>query len=100
MENKITVDELRVLANNFFDYLEKELGSKEIVIKETMYWHVLAEEKYDVLNQPTDLGVGNLNDDVEFLKALLINKDLAVLPNLFHFASLIDYLSNGIDVSV
>ena len=97
MENKITVNELRVLANNFFDSLEKEIGAKEILIKETMYWHVLTDEKYDVLNQPTNLGVGNLLDDLEFLHAVLVNKDLAVLPNLCHFASLIDYLSNGIN---
>lgn len=99
MENKISIQELRVLTDNFFDNIEKDFGASEIPIRQSMYWHVLPDEKYDVNNDPKQLGIGNLRDDLEFLKNILNDKEKAVLPNLYHLAAILDYLSNGIDTS-
>lgn len=93
MVNKITISELRTITENFFDFLEKTMNIKEVEITETYYWNVL-DGKYDVDNQPQDLGIGNLLEDLDFLKSIVASKDAAVAPNLAHLSPILDYISS------
>lgn len=92
MANEISINELRNLTNYFFDYLENTMGIKQIEIKEDYYWDVLSPAKYDIDTEPEKLGVGQLTEDLYFLKEILKDKDLAVVPNLTHLCAVLEYI--------
>lgn len=100
MESKISVSELRVLAGNFFDYLENVMDFKEIEITKSLYWTVSDPEKYDMENKPHAIDVGNLIDDLDFLKPAILDSEQAVIPNMTHFAAILDYIAYNTTFSV
>lgn len=68
------------------------MGLSTIEVTKDFYWEALFPEKYDMEKEPTQLGVGQLADDVDFLKNILKNKELAVAPNLTHFSALLEFI--------
>jgi hypothetical protein len=92
----IRVDELRLLANFFFDFLEYKMELDTIEITEDFYWSTLSPEKYNLDKQPDKLGVGQLSEDLYFLNEILKNKELAVAPNLIHFSALLDFICHNV----
>ena len=60
----INTDELRLVANYFFDYLENNMNIKNLEIMEDYYWSVLHSGRYDMDQQPDKLAIGQLNKDL------------------------------------
>lgn len=96
MENNISVSELRNLATSFFDYLENVMKVDKVNVGEDYYWSTLCPEKYNMDQQPEKLGVGQLSEDLQFLREILKNKEFAVAPNLVHFSAVLEYISHNV----
>jgi hypothetical protein len=67
----INLHELRVVVNRLFDHLIDEKKLTSVTLTKSMYWNIPTEQIYDVANSPTDLDIGSLTDDWEFIKSLL-----------------------------
>ncbi len=84
---EVTIFQLRAIAEKLFSHFEN-LGYDSVEITEDYYWNIPEEQKYDVLNDPKDLDVGQLTDDWEFLQSVLeedrdpINYDLVWLGKI------------------
>ena len=90
--DNINIDELRLVTNYFFDYLENNMNVKNLEITKDYYWSVLHPDRYDMDQQPDKLGIGQLSEDLYFLKEILKNKDLAVAPNLSHLCAVLEFI--------
>jgi hypothetical protein len=97
MTEKINIAELQQITNEFFEHILNVLEIDSIELTESLYWSIHDEEKYKVENQPQNMGLGDLYDDMEFLKHILKDKDQAVPAMMMHLAPILDYLSTKAD---
>lgn len=65
----IDVSELRIIIGKLFSHLENN-GFDSVEITEDYYWNIPEEQKYNVLKNPSELDVGQLTDDWEFLRKI------------------------------
>lgn len=65
-------------------------------LDEDYYWTVASEELYEFRTAPTNLNVGSLCDDLEFLSSLEGDEKMAVSRMLIHVAPLLRYLATKI----
>ena len=63
----IEIDKLRKVTNLLFDHMSETLELNEIELINDFYWDIDTEKLYDMNNKPSDLDVGQLYDDWEFL---------------------------------
>jgi hypothetical protein len=59
---KINTTELRQAFEIFMSHLD-ECGQSNIQIEEDYYWNIPWDSRYDPLEKPTDLTMGQLTDD-------------------------------------
>jgi len=66
---KVSVVELREVANLLFDHLECS-GHAEIEVDADFYWSVPPDKTYSVYEEPVGLTIGQLSDDARELNAI------------------------------
>jgi hypothetical protein len=89
MTVEVSIPELRRIVNLILDHIEHDLGVRSGVLDQDDYWHVMSPEKYDLLTNPSALGVGKLSDDLNFLAKLSDDPQQAVALMLIHVAPLL-----------
>lgn len=70
MTSKVTTAELRVALDAILCNLE-ENGVSEVELQDDHYWDVPQADRYGVHDQPTQLDVGQLTDDVNEVKRIV-----------------------------
>jgi hypothetical protein len=70
MMSNISIAELKIVSNLLLQHLEAS-GIESIEISEDFYWEVPHEFRYDKYDEPKQLNVGQLSDDVYELKRLI-----------------------------
>lgn len=70
----------------------KEQGIDNIDLDSEFYWNVPSESIYDVYNEPTQLDIGQLEDDYAILYEAT-KKALLVRHNLKNIADILRYLA-------
>jgi hypothetical protein len=93
---KIEISDLRKIINSIFDHIEQDLKISSVHIGEDYYWNISTEELYNALKDPTNLNIGQLYDDWEFLKNILEDKNQAVSLMMIHVAPLLRYIGEKI----
>ncbi len=88
----VKLSELKKLANAIFDELEA-VGWREVEIKEDHYWTFLGEERYRFTESMPELGVGQLYDDLEFLRTACAGQYLTP-SHLENLAGLLNYIAD------
>ena len=66
---KVDIVELRRAASRLFDHIE-EAGIHSFDLEHDHYWVVPRESRYNVYEQPKQLEVGQLTEDLESLRSL------------------------------
>jgi hypothetical protein len=67
---EISTSELRKAANLLINHLE-DMGIYNVKINEDFYWEVPKESRYDQYNQPVQLSIGQLSDDLNEINRLV-----------------------------
>lgn len=65
----VPTNELRVLLDRLLSHLEAE-GIHHIEVKSDYYWHVPREEWTNPYHEPTELTMGSIEEDWEFLESM------------------------------
>ena len=91
----IKTSDLRKITNLLFDHIEQDLQISSIPIEEDNYWNVPTEGLYNALKDPTDLDMGQLYEDWDFLTKIT-NKEEAVSLMMIHLAPLLRYVGEKI----
>jgi len=87
----IDIRKLKEVINLLLDHVVDK-GFDSIALEEQFYWKVSDSEKYRVNNEPTELSVGDLFDDLDFVERVLHNKDNIVSYTLTEVASVLAYV--------
>lgn len=85
---EIYTQELREAANLLFDHLV-QAGHQKVFLSHDYYWSVPKEAEYDPYKQPTLLTLGQLSEDMDHLKGLLIGDQEPLAYALLWLASIL-----------
>ena len=96
MTLEIRIADLRLITDRIFDHIEKDLHVSAVEIKQDYYWDLQDDNLYDPANEPTELGLGQLYEDWQFLSAILVDKEQAVALMLLHLAPILRYVGSEI----
>ena len=91
--DSINIPTLRNLINAIFDFVEKDLSVDEVKLLHNNYWTVVDDEAY-APEPPTELGVGSLRDDWEFVLTSSKNPDQQLPIAFMHVAPILHALAN------
>ncbi|MFZ0978402.1 MAG: hypothetical protein WAN23_03275 [Candidatus Acidiferrales bacterium] len=94
----IDLERLKAAVSAIFDHLIEDLKLKTVQIdeKEDFYWHCESPEVYDVSKKPTDLGIGRLSDDMDFVKLIQRGQSGDASYTLVHVAPLLRYIAEKV----
>lgn len=87
----IEIRKLKEAINLLLDHVI-DSGSDSIALEEQFYWKVSDSEKYKMNNEPTQVAVGDLFDDLDFVERVLHNKDNIVAYTLTEVAPILAYV--------
>ena len=89
---EINLVQLQAAINQILDYLTKQKGVQAVALEKDMYWNVPTDALYFVDKQPSELDIGSLYDDWEFVQANTIGASEAVPLQLTEIATLLRYI--------
>ena len=95
---ELNVHELRQVINLIFEHITNDLKIEKIHIEQNsnMYWDVLEPDLRKLDKSQPDLGIGDLTDDWQFLKAALADESQAVSLMFLHVAPLLRFVAEKI----
>ena len=85
---RITTIEIRRALDLLLAEFEAN-GASEWLIEQDFYWDVPSDVRYDTYDSPQQLGMGQLTDDIERVRAIAAGSDEAVPPGLVWVASIL-----------
>lgn len=90
---QIDIAALQKQVNAIFDHILQIQEVEKVNLEEDYYWHMDNDNLYDVTKDPSNMGIGSLVDDLEFLSG-----DISDISNtsplmLMHVAPLLEYLA-------
>ncbi len=97
MTKTIDIAELQQITDLIFDHILNTLDVKSIELTKDLYWSISPNELYDVEKDPKDFGMGQLYDDIDFLRKILDDNSHAVPPMMIHLAPILQYLSTQVN---
>jgi hypothetical protein len=90
--------DLKRVIDTIFEHIRNDLKIDKLTIRDDQdfYWDVPSNDLYSVKETQPQLEVGRLVDDLEFLQAILKDKDQAVALMLIHAAPLLRHIGQEI----
>jgi hypothetical protein len=89
---------LKTAVNDVLDHVIEDLGTEQVRIEEAddFYWECAAAQRYDRSKKPSELNVGRLSDDVDFVALVRRGQSADVAYNLVHVAPLLQYVAEKV----
>jgi hypothetical protein len=97
-KREINLKVLQSAVNAVLDHLLEDLGIENVTIEDEndSYWDCPYPGMHDVSMQPSDLTVGQLSDDFDFVKLVRRGQSADISYNLVHIAPLLRYIGETI----
>lgn len=95
MENNkkiINIDELEKISQMLFSKLKENIGN-EIEVNKDFYWNISEEELYNPYDEPSNMTLGQLSDDIERINYVYKFSDEIVNYDLKRLSTIIQVLS-------
>lgn len=95
MENNkkiINIDELERISQMLFSKLKENIGN-EIEVNKDFYWNISEEELYNPYDEPSNMTLGQLSDDIERINYVYKFSDEIVNYDLKRLSTIIQVLS-------
>ena len=89
----IKIRDLKLIVDAILTHITDDLGKDEIELTRDFYWEIPEDRLYLLEEDPSGFTMGNLLDDLEFLKPLLSDREQAVSLMLSHVAPLLRYIA-------
>lgn len=96
--NEIDLRVLRQAFDAVLDHLVEDLGLEKVAIKDGQdnYWDLEGQELFDSSSKPADLTVGQLTDDMGFVRLVHRGEGADASYNLAHVAPLLRYIAETV----
>jgi len=85
---KIELTNLIAIWDKLISHLS-ELGVDSIVISEDFYWEIMAPERYDVYAQSPEKVIGQLTEDWNTLRQVLVGKKDPIVDDFIKLAAIL-----------
>jgi hypothetical protein len=97
-KHEIDLKVLKSAVNAVLDHLLEDLEIENVAIEsgKDFYWDCPYPEMHDVSMQPSDLTVGQLSDDFDFVKLIRRGQSADISYNLVHIAPLLRYIGETV----
>jgi hypothetical protein len=97
-KREINLKVLKSAVNAVLDHLVEDLGIENVAIEDEkdFYWDCPYPKMHDVSMQLSDLTVGQLSDDFDFVKLIRRGESGDISYNLVHIAPLLRYIGERI----
>jgi len=94
----VSLEELRKIINSIFDHIIHDLSVPVVSLdtSKNLYWNIPSNELFDVGNIPSEIDIGSLYDDWEFLQSVLKSSDNGVALMLLHVAPILRYIGEKV----
>lgn len=92
-KHELVISELREISNTIFDHIEEVLSIESVPLTEDLYYEVLGDQKYKISEVSPEYSIGQLSDDLQFLKAIALDKSRATPLSLMHLAPILEYMA-------
>ncbi len=92
---KVRVSELRQAANLLFDHLERS-GHTEIDVDSDYYWSIPNQKLYSVYEEPSGFTVGQLSEDLENVRAVVVGSKPPIAYALVWVSALLRFIGSKI----
>jgi len=87
---QISLDQLHADLGVLVEKYREAHGTDRISVEADYYWQVPAASRYNPYTQPTDLTLGQLDEDATFLRAAVVDEDQASAYPLVWLAHLLE----------
>jgi hypothetical protein len=87
---------LKLAVNSVLDHLIEDLGLESVPLDKDHYWDCPAPEIYDSSTRPSELTVGCLTDDMDFIQSIRRGQSADASYNLVHIAPLLRYIAETV----
>jgi hypothetical protein len=88
---KVNIDEIQKITSLLLSKLKESKGS-EIEISNDYYWDISQDELYSLYEEPKNITLGQLSDDLEELQRLAKSDD-AIMYDLKRLSNILKVLS-------
>jgi hypothetical protein len=95
----VDLRELQSVINRILEHIIETKGVKRIDLKKDFYWTIPTEGLYQMEEEPKQLDVGSLYDDLEFVRGLTNIENDPVAYQLTEVAPLLRYLGEVVKES-
>ena len=89
---KLTIEELKILTLSIFEALENEVPNEELEVEWPLYWDVPSTQRYNPYVEPTELTLGDLQENWEAVNRIADGSDAPVRYGLAWLGSILNYL--------
>jgi len=89
---KVNIDEIQNITSLLFSKLREQKGN-EIELENDFYWDISSDELYKPYDDPKDIFLGQLSDDLKEVQRLSQSSDEAIPYDLKRIAEIIKALS-------
>jgi hypothetical protein len=89
---KVNIDEIQKLTSLLLSKLKESKGN-EIEISNDYYWDISQDEIYSPYEEPKNVTLGQLSDDLEEVQRLINSDDDAIMYDLMRLSNILKVLS-------
>ncbi len=89
---KVNIDEIQKITSLLFSKLREQNGD-EVELENDFYWDISSDELYKPYDDPKDISLGQLSDDLKEVQRLSQSSDEAIPYDLKRIAEIIKALS-------
>lgn len=93
---EIDLVELKKVVDRLFEHVIETRGVKVLRIEGNYYWNIPDDGVYNMSNKPTELNIGSLNDDWNFISSLLNDNADPVAYQFTEVSPLLRYLGQAL----
>ncbi|WP_020394825.1 hypothetical protein [Thiolinea disciformis] len=97
MEDKVSIVQLKKITNYIFDSIIQDLKINTVQLNDDMYWSIDEDELYEINKEPSNFGIGQLYDDLFFLRKIVTEPKNTTSLMFMHLAPILIYLAKKID---
>lgn len=89
---KVNIEEIHKITTILFSKLKEQKGN-EIELENDFYWDISSDELYKPYDEPKNISLGQLSDDLNEVQRLSLSSDEAIPYDLKRIAEIIKALS-------
>lgn len=91
----VAIADIRSIVNRLLDRIEAS-GTHSITLKDSFYWDVPEEGRYDIDSPPKEPDIRSLHDDWDCVRFMLDAGEDPIVDQLYELSPLLRYIADNL----